>query len=206
MSQDPELEPELQDQPKSESSTESLQQDSTRLEGAALAKFVADRCAEKRGRDVAILDMTRALGLTDYFVLCSANSDRQARIIARFCDEQIKALGAWRAPPLEGFNTGNWICADFGEVMLHVFTADQRDFYDLDHIWGDVPRIAWEAPPEFYARADLGNAEFDEGYDPDLDEPENKRFFGASRHIPGDDTADEDLLSEAERRALDDDS
>ena len=114
-------------------------------ESADLARFIADRCAEKKALDIRILDMSGALALADYFVICSALSERQCRVIAQHCDQAMKSIDHYRAPPMEGVNTGNWICADFGEIILHVFTEDQRVFYDLEDKWGDVPRLEWQA-------------------------------------------------------------
>lgn len=117
------------------------------LEGEALARKIADLCDEKKGFDIQILHMTPVLGMTDYFVLCSASSERQARIIAEHCDRTVKDMGGWRKPPMEGAHSGSsWICADFGDVVLHVFTETQRRHYNLDGIWGDVERVAWFAP------------------------------------------------------------
>lgn len=117
--------------------------DKQRLHGADLARRIADLCDEKKAQDIEILDMSRALGVTDYFVICSGTNARQCRIIAEHCDQHVKDSGGFRQAPMEGKGEGSWICADFGDVVLHVFLEETRRFYDLENKWGDAPRLEW---------------------------------------------------------------
>ena len=120
------------------------------LHGAVLARSLADRCYEKKGDRVVILDVREALGVTDFFVVCSAQSERQCKVIAQHCDQSIKAQKGYRVAPMEGARAGEggWICGDFGDVILHVFVQELRDFYDLENNWGDVPRLDWAPSPD----------------------------------------------------------
>lgn len=113
------------------------------LQGEDLAYFVADCCDEKKAEDITILDVSDALGVTEFFVICSVNNPRQARVVAQHCEQSIKQMGGWRNTPLEGLSTGNWVCADFSDVILHVFLEETRTYYDLESHWGDVPRLEW---------------------------------------------------------------
>ena len=134
------------------------------LHGAELARKIADLCYEKKGADIQILDMSQALGVTDFFVLCSSTNERQCRIIARHADHAVKTMGGYRSAPMEGLSESTWICGDFGDVILHVFTEDQRRYYDLDNKWGDAARVSWEAPQSFAVQA-LEEAAEDAGDD-----------------------------------------
>ncbi|MDF1665154.1 MAG: ribosome silencing factor [Planctomycetota bacterium] len=96
------------------------------LHGEDLARKIADLCFEKKGADIKILDMTRALGVTDFFVLCSATNERQCKVIAQYADHAVKTSGGYRSAPMEGLSGSTWICGDFGDVILHVFSEDQR--------------------------------------------------------------------------------
>lgn len=142
------------------------------LHGAELARKIADLCFEKKGADIQILDMTRALGVTDFFVICSGTNERQCRVIAQHADHAVKTMGGYRTAPMEGLQGSAWICGDFGDVILHVFTEEQRRYYDLENKWGDVERLTWEAPKSFAAQFLEENAarETDDDWDDEWDD------------------------------------
>lgn len=142
------------------------------LHGEELARRIADLCFEKKGADIKILDMTRALGVTDFFVLCSATNERQCRVIAQHADQAVKDSGGYRSAPMEGLSGSTWICGDFGDVILHVFSEDQRQYYDLDNKWGDVDRLSWEPPKSFAAQFLEENAtkDTDDDWDDEWDD------------------------------------
>ena len=140
------------------------------LKNAELARKIADLCFEKKSLDIQILDMSEALGVTDYFVLCSATNERQCRIIAQHADQAVKAMGGYRSAPMEGLSESTWICGDFGDVILHVFTEAQRRYYDLENVWGDVDRLSWEAPKSFAAQVlEQAKEETEDDWDDDWD-------------------------------------
>lgn len=86
-----------------------------------------------------VLDMDEAVSYTDYFVLLSAGNTRQTRAIA---DEIQQRLRKERRPArVEGEREGEWILIDYIDVVVHVFTTTARDFYRLETLWGDVPRL-----------------------------------------------------------------
>jgi len=83
--------------------------------------------------------MDEAVSYTDYFVIVSGATTRQTRAIA---DEIQQKLRADRRPArVEGEREGEWILVDFIDVVVHVFTTSARDFYRLETLWGDVPRL-----------------------------------------------------------------
>jgi len=83
--------------------------------------------------------MDEAVSYTDYFIVATAANPRQTKAIA---DEIQQKLRAYRRPArVEGEREGEWILIDFIDVVVHVFTAAARDFYRLETLWGDVPRL-----------------------------------------------------------------
>ncbi len=117
-------------------------QATTRREAALqLAREVARAADSKKAEDIVILDVSRALGVTDFFVICSARSKTQVAVVAEACELAADKLG-YRTKPLEGKDSG-WVCGDFVDVILHVFEEERRKFYDLEQLWADAPRVAW---------------------------------------------------------------
>lgn len=90
-----------------------------------------------------MLDVSGATPMFDFFVIASANNLRQMRALAEGVDDVMAELGSERLG-VEGFQ-GPWICQDYGDVVLHVFTPEAREHYDLEHLWGDAPHVDWQA-------------------------------------------------------------
>ncbi len=116
--------------------------------------LVATQAAlEKKALEPVLLDVREATSYTDFILIVSGRSDRQVQAIAdgiveRMSEEHIKAIG------MEG--EGQWVLIDFGDVVVHVFYHPLRDFYDLEGLWIDAPRVMLEVPPE--ARMSAENA------------------------------------------------
>ncbi len=108
--------------------------------------MAAQAADEKSGTDVVILDVGDIIGITEAFVIVSASNTRQVRTI---CDEVELALKveADRAPrSTEGLKDAGWVLIDYGDLVIHVFMAETRQFYDLERLWSDAPRVDWGAP------------------------------------------------------------
>jgi ribosome-associated protein len=106
--------------------------------------MVAARAADaKSGADTVILAMGALLGLTDAFVITSGRNTRQVRTIVDEVERRVKESGG--RPPLrvEGLDDVRWVLMDYGDFLVHVFLDEWRQFYDLEHLWADAPRIAW---------------------------------------------------------------
>jgi ribosome-associated protein len=106
-----------------------------------LAREIAARAADKKADDLVVLAMGDAVSYTDFFVLATGANVRQTRAIA---DEIQLKLRPRRPARVEGEREGEWILLDFIDVVVHVFTPAARDFYRLEALWGDVPRLALE--------------------------------------------------------------
>jgi len=107
--------------------------------------FLCARAAlDHKAVDLVILEVKKLSSFTDYFVICSGNSDRQVQAIAGHIEEKLKE-GDIRPLSVEGKREGRWVLLDYGDVVIHVFYQPVREFYDLERLWSDAPRI--ELPP-----------------------------------------------------------
>jgi ribosome-associated protein len=95
---------------------------------------------DKKASDVAVLDLRKAAGFTDYFVICSGQNARQIRAIA---DAVTEALGAHGVKPahVEGYDRSDWVLIDYFDFIVHVFAPETRLFYGLERLWGNAERI-----------------------------------------------------------------
>lgn len=107
------------------------------LQLAREAGRIADN---KKAEDITILDLRNITTLTDSFVICSVTNNRQARAIAQEIDEKLAKLGL-KLDHIEGYPNSNWILMDYTDLVIHIFTKEIREYYDLEHLWGDAPRV-----------------------------------------------------------------
>jgi len=97
---------------------------------------IVETCEEAKGKDVAVMDVSKLFGLSDYFIVVSARSDRQVQGIAN------RILGSFISPvTLEGMEKGHWVLMDFGEVVVHIFYEPLREHYDVEGLWIKAPRV-----------------------------------------------------------------
>ncbi len=113
-----------------------------RLEGAALAAEIERYAADKKAIDVVELDLRGILGYTDYFVVCSGNTDRQAKAIHDGIHQGMKDEHGILPRRVEGLTEARWILMDYLDVVVHVFTPEAREFYRLEQLWGEAPKRA----------------------------------------------------------------
>ena len=106
--------------------------------------LLAARAADsKLGERTVILSVGDALGITEAFVITSGGNARQVRTIADEVELQLKKAEG-RAPiRIEGLDDARWVLMDYGDFLVHVFLEEAREYYDLEHLWADVPRVAW---------------------------------------------------------------
>ena len=99
---------------------------------------------DKKAQDLDVLEVSELTSIADYFILCSANSERQAQAIADSVVEKMRAEEKLKPLLVEGTMPGRWILIDFGDVIVHVFTEETRRFYGLERLWGDAPNVTAE--------------------------------------------------------------
>ena len=111
-----------------------------------LAVAAARICHADHCTDVLILDLRRVSPVTDYFVIATGTSGRQMRSVADELGRYGKSVGQkpWH---VEGAEAAQWICIDFVDLVVHLFDPEHRSYYDLELLWGEVPRVAWTPGP-----------------------------------------------------------
>jgi len=105
---------------------------------------------DKKAENVKILDLSDLSGFTDFFVIASGMSDRQVQAIADSIEHTMDASGR-ELLSSEGYADGRWVLMDFGDVVIHVFLDALREYYDLENLWADAPRV--RIPSEYYGPA-----------------------------------------------------
>ncbi len=117
------------------------------IDSKQLSEVVAQGMLEKKGVDVIILDLRKVKSaVTDFFVICSGNSDTQVDAITDSVEEEVyKRLGQdpWHK---EGKENREWILLDYVDVVVHVFKKDRRQFFALEDLWGDAEVIKVATP------------------------------------------------------------
>lgn len=110
-------------------------------EALDLARRIVDLASDKQASDIVLLDIRNVSLIADYFVLCTAGSERQASAILN--DLSDKLLEEFGRKPLhtEGKPDSGWVLLDFGDVIVHVFSSEQRAFYDLEALWATATPI-----------------------------------------------------------------
>lgn len=86
------------------------------------------------------------LALCGWFVITSGANDRQVKAIADEVEQQLWDAGGPKPKRIEGLADRQWVLMDYGDVVVHVFQQEQREFYDLERLWADVPRVDWSDP------------------------------------------------------------
>ena len=93
-----------------------------------------------KAEDIRVLSVSHITAIADYFLIASGNSANQVRSLSDYVEEELATQGKH---PLrhEGYNTGEWITLDYGDVLIHVFRRETRDFYDLERLWVDATDV-----------------------------------------------------------------
>ncbi len=109
-----------------------------------LVSTIAALAADKKAIGVVEIDVREVLGYTDYFLVCSGNTDRQAKAIHDGIHLGLKQEHGLLPRRVEGVGESKWILMDYLDVVIHIFTPETRDFYRLEQLWGEVPARAVE--------------------------------------------------------------
>jgi ribosome-associated protein len=111
--------------------------------GSEIAEIAANAAYDRKALDIVVLNLKGLSSLTDYFVICSGNSDTHVQGIAEIIEESLddKKVKIWHR---EGEKRSTWILLDYIDVIVHIFTKEAREFYSLERLWGDAPRTTYE--------------------------------------------------------------
>lgn len=108
--------------------------------GQERAISAAQAAARKKAYDIKVLDLTGIFPVADYFVICTGRSTAQLSAILREVEDELKSSNeSYRR---QGSSESGWILLDIGDVIIHIFSEEAREFYDLEHLWGDARVIA----------------------------------------------------------------
>ena len=110
---------------------------------AERACLCARIAADNKARDIVVLDMRGITPLYDFFVLATGTSRRQIHTLAEEIDAALHAEGDRRLS-IEGYEASRWVVQDYGDLVVHVFDPDTRDYYGIEELWADAPRLDWE--------------------------------------------------------------
>ena len=108
----------------------------------------ADAASSKKAERIAILDVSELLVITDYFLVCNGSNDRQVRTIADEVERRLRESRNVKPFRREGEREGRWILLDYVDFVVHVFGPEERDYYDLERLWADAPRVFYEEGAE----------------------------------------------------------
>ena len=110
------------------------------------ARTAATAIDAKKGENVVLLDLSGLLVVTDVFLVASGTSNRHVKALVDDAEEALRAIGR-RPIRREGTDFGEWVLLDYGDLVIHVFDPETREYYDLERLWADAPVIDFEASP-----------------------------------------------------------
>ena len=109
------------------------------VDSEALAERIAQIASDRKAIDIRVLDLRGLVSYTDFFIVCSGNTERQTRAIHEAVHQEIKDVDGLLPRRVEGAREARWILIDYLDCILHVFTPQEREFYRLENLWGDAP-------------------------------------------------------------------
>lgn len=99
-----------------------------------MARRVVTVAEDKQASEIMLLDLRGLTTIADYFVICTADNERQVRAVLRAIDEELTRAGAPN-PRIEGSPETGWVVLDFSDVIVHLFSPEQREFYRIERLW-----------------------------------------------------------------------
>jgi ribosome-associated protein len=132
-----------------ESPSTAMSDDATRSgpapgdDATAVATAAARAADEKQGRDIVVIDVNRVLGITDLFVIVSAPNRRLVRTLVDEIEHAVRAATGRSPLRVEGVREQQWVLLDYGDTVVHVFLDETRQFYEIERLYRDAPKVAW---------------------------------------------------------------
>ncbi len=106
------------------------------MDGLEIARTIVNALEEKKGEDILLMDLQGVAPFTDYFVICSGTSNRMLKALIHAAMDDVREKHRLKTR-VEGTENDGWILADFGDVVLHIFSPLQRDYYNLEQLWSE---------------------------------------------------------------------
>ena len=113
-------------------------------ESRELADRIAELAADKLAADVVVIDLHDVIGYTDFFVICSGNTERQTKAIHDGIHDELKKVHGLLPRRVEGDREARWVLMDYLGCVVHIFTPEAREYYRLEQLWGEAPSRAVE--------------------------------------------------------------
>src|SRR5687767_4729429 len=113
----------------------------TAINSETLARLCAEIAADKKAEDIQVLDLRRLSTFTDFYVICSGSSEPQLKAIAGEISDRLKKEHDQRPLGVDGYPMSQWVVADYGSVVVHIFHTAKREVYRLEELWNDAPRL-----------------------------------------------------------------
>ncbi len=111
--------------------------------GREMAITAARAAAAKQATDIVVLDVHEVIVITDVFLICSTSTHRQVKTVIEAVEDALRALGE-KPVRREGEPEGGWWLLDYIDLVVHVFGQEEREYYDLERLWKDAPRVEWQ--------------------------------------------------------------
>lgn len=105
-----------------------------------MLETVVEACEDRKAERCTVLSMQDVTPVADYYVICHGNNERQVQAIARSVKNALEEKGI-DVKRMEGFEQARWILIDAGDIICHVFHKDERDYYNLERLWGDADEV-----------------------------------------------------------------
>ncbi len=119
-----------------ETSKEKVNMGAEKMEAKAAARIAYKALEDKKGEDIKIIDISNVSVLADYFIIANGTNKNQVQALVDNVQEELDKVGV-QVKQVEGYRMGNWILLDYGDIIIHVFSKEDRLFYDLERIWRD---------------------------------------------------------------------
>jgi ribosome-associated protein len=111
-----------------------------------LAQWCAAAAADKLAEDILVLDLRGISTFTDFFLICSGQSEPQLKAIAGGIEETLQTGHSLKPNAVDGYPHSQWVVMDYGSVVAHLFHRAKRELYSLEDLWSDAPRLALQTP------------------------------------------------------------
>ena len=106
------------------------------MNGKEMVKIIYDALADKKAGDIKVIDIQNVSVISDYFIIADGSNKNQVQAMADNVEEEMEKAGC-HIKQMEGYQTANWILMDYNDVIVHIFSSEDRLFYDLERIWRD---------------------------------------------------------------------
>lgn len=106
------------------------------IKAKEMVRIATEAIRDKKGEDIRIIDISNVSVIADYFIIANGSNVNQVQAIVDHVEEQLHHAG-YSNPRVEGYNTASWILLDYNDVIIHIFSKEDRLFYDLERIWRD---------------------------------------------------------------------